>query len=206
MSEKLQSIDELKNILEPVESPIERKLYFLGWLNRQLAALNVNDFPVLVGGSAVALYTAGNYSTLDIDLCYSSPRLDSILLPVGFYKEGRYWVHEELDILLECPSSNYSNRIFAFELNNGDHVYVSSIEDMIIDRLCAFAFWNSPSDGEWAQIMLSSQTKEGAIDWQYLEKRAKEENIAEYLAQIKTGIIPSLGTSKEKSASKTIGS
>ena len=177
-------LKELEGILKSVENPIERKLHFLGWLNCQLAALNVNDFPVLVGGSAVELYTAGNYASQDIDLCYSSTLLDSVLMPSGFYREGRYWVHEELDILLECLGTTYSNRVFDIELKNGYHVYVSSIEDMIIDRLCAFIFWDSPSDGEWARVMLASDTVGINIDWEYLEKRAKEEDVAKCLAQM----------------------
>ncbi|MCL2011093.1 MAG: hypothetical protein FWG71_11205, partial [Synergistaceae bacterium] len=148
--------EELRDVLRSAGTSIERKIYFLGWLNRKLAALNVNDFPVLVGGSAVAFYTAGNYATQDIDLCYSSPRLDSVLLPAGFHKDGRYWIHEELDILVECPGSERPKRVLDVELKNGDHVYVSSIEDMIVDRLCAFVFWVSPSYGEWVRLMLES--------------------------------------------------
>ena len=182
-------LGELRDVLRSARASIERKICFLGWLNRRLAALNVNDFPVLVGGSAVAFYTAGNYATQDIDLCYSSPRLDSVLLPAGFRKDGRYWIHEELDILLECPGSKRPERVLDVELKNGDHVYVSSIEDMIVDRLCACVFWDSPSDGEWARLMLESDTEGFAIDWEYLEKRADEESVAELLRQMRGGQI-----------------
>jgi hypothetical protein len=154
-------------------------------LNRKLGELDVTDFPVLVGGSAVAFYTAGNYATQDIDLCYSSPKLDSVLPPAGFRKDGRYWVNEELDLLAECPGSNRPERVFDVELKNGDHVYISSIEDMIADRLCAFVFWDSPSDGEWAKLMLESDTDEFTIDWEYLEKRALEEGVNDALRKLK---------------------
>ena len=179
--------EELRNALRLAGTSIERKIYFLGWLNRRLAASNARDFPVLVGGSAVAFYTTGNYATQDIDLCYSSSRIDSVLLPAGFRKDGRYWVHEELDILLECPGSEPPERVLRMELKNGDHVYISSIEDMIIDRLCAFAFWDSPSDGEWARVMLESETEEILIDWEYLEKRAGEEQVTEHLRLLRGG-------------------
>ena len=171
----------LRDSLQFARTSIERKIYFLGWLNRRLAAFNVGNFPVLVGGSAVAFYTAGNYATQDIDLCYSSAHLDSALLPAGFRKDGRYWIHEELDILLECPGSVQPERVLNVELKNGDHVYVSSIEDMIVDRLCAFAFWDSTSDGQWARLMMESGTEDFGIDWEYLEKRAYQEDVAEHL-------------------------
>jgi len=89
---------------------------------------------------------------------------------------------------LECPGANYSNRVFSIELKNGDNVYVSSIEDMIIDRLCAYVFRNSPSDGEWAKVMLASDTIDLTIDWEYLEKRAIEENVAECFTQMKNSL------------------
>ena len=179
--------EELRETLRFTRTSIERRIYFLGWLNRRLGALNVNGFPVLVGGSAVAFYTAGNYATQDIDLCGSSTLIDSVLVPEGFRKDGRYWIHEELDILVECPGSEPPKRVLDVELKNGDHVYVSSIEDMIVDRLCAFAFWDSPSDGEWARLMLESDTEEFAIDWDYLEERAEEESVVKELKQIKEG-------------------
>ncbi|MDR1580575.1 MAG: UbiD family decarboxylase [Synergistaceae bacterium] len=178
-------MEELRDALRFTRTSVERKLYFLGWLNRKLGELDVTDFPVLVGGSAVAFYTAGNYATQDIDLCYSSPKLDSVLMPAGFRKDGRYWINEELDILVECPGSNRPERVFDVELKNGDHVYISSIEDMIADRLCALVFWNSPSDGEWAKLMLESDTDEFAIDWGYLEKRALAEGVDAALRKLK---------------------
>jgi hypothetical protein len=177
--------EELVEVLRNAGSSIERKLFFLGWLNRKLEELRVNNFPILVGGSAVSFYTGGNYATQDIDLTYSSSRLDEVLLPAGFYRDGRYWVHEELDLLVECPGSDRPERTLELELQNGDHVYISSIEDMIVDRLCAFAFWDSPSDAQWARLMLESSAEALPIDWEYLEKRAQAEDIMKQLRQIK---------------------
>ena len=91
--------------------------------------------------------------------------------------------------MLECPGSEPPKRVLDVELKNGDRVYVSSIEDMIVDRLCAFVFWDSPSDGEWVRLMLESDTEEFALDWEYLEKRADEESVAEYLRRIRGGLV-----------------
>jgi hypothetical protein len=176
--------EELVEVLRNARSSIERKLFFLGWLNRKLEELRVHDLPILVGGSAVSFYTGGNYATQDIDLTYSSSRLNEVLLPAGFYRDGRYWVHEELDLLVECPGSDRPERILDLKLQNGDHVYISSIEDMIVDRLCGFAFWDSPSDGQWARMMLETSAEALSIDWEYLEKRAQVEGVMEQLQRI----------------------
>ena len=171
---------ELADVLRRAGSQIERKLYFLGWLNKKLEETGAKDFPVLVGGSAVALYTAGNYATQDIDLTYGLiGRISEILLPEGFYRNGRYWVNDELDLLIECPGSTYPERVTRVELGELV-VYVSSVEDMIVDRLCAAVFWNSKSDEAWAGTLL--ETNE--IDWDYLRKRADEEDVTGRLEEI----------------------
>lgn len=48
--------DELYRLLKLAEGDTIRKLVFSGWLNRQLEARNIKDFPVLVGGAAVSFY------------------------------------------------------------------------------------------------------------------------------------------------------
>ena len=178
----MENLDKtLADTLKNASSDIERKLYFLGWLNERLAELGSREFPVLVGGSAVAFYTAGNYATQDIDIVYGvTKRLNDILLLEGFIKDGRYWVNEELDLLVECPGTNPPQMVTCVRLDNLT-VYVSSIEDMIIDRLCAEVFWGSASDGEWARTLLASDD----IDWVYLEKRAVEEDVIARLGEIK---------------------
>ena len=174
-----QTQNELQELLKPIERPIQRKLYFLGWLNRKLKALNIKQRPVLVGGSAVELYTAGNYATVDIDLVFDSKYLEDILIPVGFRRDGRYWMHESLDILLECPGSSYPAYV-ELKLENGDIVYVSAIEEIIIDRLCACVHWDSRSDCEWAQIMLAAKE----LDTELLMKRASEEDVSDKLTEL----------------------
>lgn len=170
----MTEVDNLVDLLALAKSPLERKMFFLGWLNKRLEAQGVRDFPVLVGGSAVALYTGGNYATLDIDLTYGLiQKLNDLLLPEGFYKDGRYWVNDTLDLLVECPGTDHPERITKVELGYDLVVYVSSVEDMIIDRLCAYVFWNSPVDGEWARVLIGSRS----LDLDYLRKRAGEEDV-----------------------------
>lgn len=171
--------EELRNALDGVESPVRRKLLFLGWLNEQIARKGYSSFPILVGGSAVAFYTGGNYATQDIDLVYSSAIVDEVLLPAGFKKEGRYWFDESIGILVECPGSTYLGKVAKVRVRSYE-VYVSSIEDMIVDRLCAFVFWESRTDGEWARLMLASDD----IDRTYLSARAKEEGVDGALFQL----------------------
>ena len=60
----------------------------------------------------------------------------------------------------------------------GKTVLISSSEEMIIDRLNAAKWRNIPKDLEWARVILSLKTE---LDMDYLYKRAKEEDIVDYL-------------------------
>ena len=127
-----EPINELRDILSEARSPVERKLLFLGWLNRRLRERGARRFPILVGGSAVAFYTGGNYSTVDIDLVYDAgDAFNEILASVGFERRGRYWEQDELDLQVDCQGAEAEapGRVDRIILKNGDAVYISSIKE-----------------------------------------------------------------------------
>ena len=59
---------DLKDISARNFSDIEKKIFFLAWLNEQIKVTESVIFPILVGGSAVQLYTGGNYASVDMDI------------------------------------------------------------------------------------------------------------------------------------------
>jgi hypothetical protein len=47
---------------------------------------------VVVGGSALGIYTTGDYVSADVDLVAEDPRsVESVLVEWGFQKSGMYW-------------------------------------------------------------------------------------------------------------------
>lgn len=166
---KLKKIADEKNA-------VRKKLRFVALLG-QLLGERGQLLPVLVGGSAVEVYTAGNYGSKDIDLVYDdSKALDEILLPLGFRRDGRYWYNDEIDIVVECPGSEPPVRIQKVRLDDADEVFVISLEEIIVDRLCAFKFWRSKKDGEWAKVLLSN-----GVDFEFLKQRAADEDVLDVL-------------------------
>lgn len=131
----------------------------MDWYNvvtEALAAAGVR--PVVVGGLAVELYTAGGYSTSDIDMVtpYTS-KVDCIMESLGFVKEGRHWLHTELDVFIEMPMpplAGSSDKIVEMDVR-GLPVYVIGVEDLIMDRLRAFEHWKSEEDGRWATQLMA---------------------------------------------------
>lgn len=135
--------------------------------------------PVIVGGHAVEIYTLGQYTTVDVDLVLSGRELaGKVLEQLGFEKNRghRHWYHEELGLPIEIPDdilAGSMNQVIQLTVEEGFHVYVIGIEDLILDRVRAAVYWNSSGDREWALLLLNTQYEE--IDFAYLEQEAKKE-------------------------------
>lgn len=157
---------------------LTKRLLLVGLLTKELEPRGIK--PIIVGGQAVEFYTAGGYATRDIDLV--SPRadeIDSILSKWGFSKEGRFWFNDDLGISIEVPEAVLAgdmDKVTVVEIDSLK-VYIIGIEDIIIDRMNAFVHWKSSDDRTWAKELMMLYKDD--IDWNYLEKRAAEEETLE---------------------------
>lgn len=150
--------------------------------------------PIVVGGLAVEIYTRGQYTTVDIDLVMQRRDLaDDILRDLGFIKEGRHWYNPELMVAIEILGNILegadSNRVTKILLENGRHLFVIGIEDIILDRLRACVHWQSSSDCEWGLRMLKVHIE--SLDIDYIKKMAEAdhesslEKLKEWLDEVK---------------------
>lgn len=165
---------ELLEIIKKTESPLKRQLLIVGLLTQLLKKMN-KPTPVIIGGCALSYYSREVYFTSDIDLAYSDREaLDAVLKSIGFKKEGRYWIHEELKAVIEVPASTLleqDSTIEIVELGEGLECSVIGIEDLVIDRLNAYKYWKSETDGEMVELLIKRYKDD--LDWSYLEKKAK---------------------------------
>lgn len=175
---------DLKRVKEEAD-PLTKRLLFMGLLTKELKQDKVR--PIIVGGNAVEFYTSGGYATGDIDVVAPSEPLDKILKRWGFEKEGRHWISEELVIAIEAPAFSLDSQeqydmIYEVEID-GLFVYIIGIEDLIVDRLAAYVHLKSSDDKFWAKELIVLHLDE--INWDYLEKRAKEEEVKTALIELK---------------------
>ena len=105
--------------------------------------------PVVVGGAAVELYTGGAYTTGDIDLVGAvSPGAAQALKKAGFERQGRHWILESEQIFVEFPGEALDPDEEASWIEfEGHRLRVISIEDLLVDRLGAWEYWQSAVDG-----------------------------------------------------------
>jgi len=117
--------------------------------------------PVLAGGAAVELYTAGAYTTGDLDFIGDvTDKAAESLREAGFEREGRHWIHREAELFVEFPVSAVQAHERAAIVKVGRFsVLTLSPEDMIVDRLAAWQFSSSTTDGASALLIWKAQEK-----------------------------------------------
>lgn len=183
---KERRIKELKRI-KKAKTELEKLILFMGWLTKKFKE-NELPLPILVGGSAVEVYTFGYYTSGDIDLVSErKDKIKEVLLQTGLFKEvGRFFVSEELTLFVEIPDETLAGsreKLRKITIPEEDlEFYIIGLEDLTVDRLCACFYWKSQSDCLQAKYLLSKFRSE--IDWQYLKERAKSEGINDLLEKI----------------------
>lgn len=165
-------------------SRIDRRPDRTAALTAWFQGLFQGDPPVLVGGGAVELYTAGAYVTGDLD--FVGRLTDSVkaeLRKAGFQQRGRHWVHEKAKVFLELPGSDLGAGERAVDLQMQQWVVrVVSPEDALIDRLAAWKHWRSSVDGVSAFLIWKQQG--AVIDAARLRMAARREHVADALDEV----------------------
>ena len=145
---------------------------------------------ILVGGSAVELYTLSEYTTKDIDMILRGEDRDDlydIMTFLDFEKRlgMRHFIHAELDFPIEFPpgplqvASRFIEKIAEIKIDH--HVLkVIKIEDLILERICGFVEWKDKNSLQQAELLVIKNKE--IVHWQYLEEFAKAEG---YLKEIK---------------------
>lgn len=167
-------------VLEQPEGPA-RTLALAAWLQGLYPG---DDVPILVGGSAVELFTSGAYVSADYDLVGFVPEsVARKLKEVGFTRTGRYWIQEKEQIFLEFPSGTLraGEEFQAFE-GAGRTIRIISPEDLIVDRLLSLMYWGAKEDGINAALLFAQNRQ--SLDLKRLRKRAKDEDVGKALSKL----------------------
>lgn len=170
---------ELEDQLPDLSAP-ERRAAFLGLLQERLPD---EVDAVLVGGGLVELLTEGTYVTGDLDVVGNPDTIGSLLEGAGFERTGRHFLDEELGLTVEIVSPALDPGRQTERIRwRGFTLVVLSLEDLIVDRLCAAKFWGSDTDREQASIVLEAHRER--VDDERLRERAEEEQVLDLLEEL----------------------
>lgn len=124
---------------------------------------------VLSGGSAVSFYSSDKYVSKDLDLINTNfarrSKIRSAMEALGFHEQGRYFVSQETQFLVEFPDGPLAvgeepvKETREFKLATGT-LRIVSATDCVKDRLCAFYFWNDQQGLTQAILVAKSQNVE----------------------------------------------
>ncbi len=175
----------ITKIINSNQNKIYRNIALTAVITEALKDINIR--PIIVGGQAVEFYTAGGYSTMDVDLVTpaSIKEIDQVIKELGFKKEGKYWTYDQLDFALEVPGSDLAgdyDKINEIEIEDLK-AYIIGIEDIIIDRLNRYKFWKEYDDQEWIIGMIYLNYED--IDWNYLYQKSESEKTLTELKEFK---------------------
>ncbi len=149
---------------------VEEKFDFLAELS---SLFPDNKKPILVGGSAVELYTRGLAKSIDMDIIADRSVIAPLLIKQGFKQEGRHFYKGRIDI--EIPSDIFQGGRSTIVKYRGKKIRIISVEDLIIDRLNACKFWDSVYDCEQARMLIRAY--KNRLDRPYLNERARQESL-----------------------------
>ncbi len=173
----------LEERLRAASSELEKKLLIVGELTRRLSAEGIQ--PIIVGGTAVEIYSSGDYQSHDVDLVVPQrERAVRELQVMGFEPMGRLFYHPHWEVVLEIPDvalAGDSGRVNTIEID-GYQVHCIGLEDLIIDRLNAAVHWGSREDRRWAETLLRAYR--GELDMTYLRQRAQQEEVLTALEEL----------------------
>jgi hypothetical protein len=169
-----------------IEDAFQRKISIVAIVTRILQKLGYQP-PIIVGGTAVSIYTNNTYATVDVDLISNAENAAiKVLLELGYTKQGKDFYHDELESIMEFPSRNYLEDNSRFKeytdpLTNSP-VYLIAIEDLILDRLGSYHATRDLSSKEWASRLMLTYYEE--LDWSYVHKSAHARGFFDDLEKI----------------------
>ncbi len=181
---RLKSSQEYREIKQETDR-FRRRLRFLAFFTEMLKRNNVDA--VLVGGEAIDVYTAGTFSTSDIDLVVSNKAIaEQLLNKFGFEKKASgLWLSQELIIVVQVIAEPYSgdaSKIRTFRVKDYE-LKIAAPEDLIINRLYSAKFWKSNPQRDMEQAIALLRVSPGKIDNKYLNDLAKKNHVMDYLAK-----------------------
>lgn len=182
----MRAAEEIGRIIER-SPPAERVLYFAALLAAE------SDIPgddlVVVGGSAVEIYTRADYVSGDIDIV-SARDVIKTLKRWGFrLADLNIWYHKEWKVAVDLVKSSLRDYTGSFERTKlfstpYGSVRVEAVEDSLVRRLIQARHRRRPQEFDWALAVASEYPD--SIDWEYAEKIARLDQVSDLLDELRT--------------------
>jgi predicted nucleotidyltransferase len=169
------------------QQKLERQLYLAAAISAEFEERGIPA--ILVGGTVVEFYTAGGYTTADIDMVLpplERSEIETVMEELGFVRSGdyRHWSHPEIPFPVEFPPGPLQvGHLAVGELNEieieGTKLKILKVEDILLDRLVMAQEWADLQAQVQAEMLMYAHYEE--IDWPYLHRQAAQIGVLKVL-------------------------
>jgi hypothetical protein len=188
MNNKIEQLDKL---LGELQNEARRDACFIAILSEEVVVRG-GKCPIVVGETALELYTQGRVLSGSIDLIMSRELLTAILSEWGFQNTGRkLWVSEKYNLFVDWQGETLGEggdrekKAVPVQILNKYTCKLAPLEDVLVDRLCAAKFWNDQDSFGQAEILIeASRMFNIPCDQKYLKEFAQKQNVSDLLERL----------------------
>ncbi len=162
------------------QQKLERQLYLAAAISGGFEERGVSA--VLVGGTVVEFYTAGGYTTADIDMVLpplERREIETVMEELGLVRSGdyRHWSHPQIPFPVEFPPGPLQiGHLVVGELNEieieGTKLKILKVEDILLDRMVMAQEWDDLQAQVQAEMLMYAHYDE--MDWPYIHRQASQ--------------------------------
>lgn len=169
---------------------LERQLYVAAAISCSFEKEGI--YAVLVGGTVVEYYTAGEYTTGDIDMVLpplEKREVEKVMQELGFerFEDYRHWLHPKIPVPVEFPPGPLQiGHLPVQEVNEIEigevKLKILKVEDILLDRLIMAQEWKDFQAQAQSEMLMIAHYVE--IDWPYLHQKASSLKVLQLLQKI----------------------
>lgn len=197
-SEKAKLLQKAVN----TRNKLERQLYVAAAISCSFEKEGI--YAVLVGGTVVEYYTAGEYTTGDIDMVLpplEKREVEKVMQELGFerFEDYRHWLHPKIPVPVEFPPGPLQiGHLPVQEVNEIEigevKLKILKVEDILLDRLIMAQEWKDFQAKAQSEMLMIAHYVE--IDWPYLHQKASSLKVLQLLQKIQKRVKQRLKSKK----------
>jgi predicted nucleotidyltransferase len=169
---------------------LERQLYVAAAISGSFEEQGIPA--VLVGGTVVEYYTAGGYTTGDIDMVLpplEKREFERVMQDLGFerFEDYRHWLHPKIPVPVEFPPGPLQvGHLPVQEVNEIEigkiKLKILRVEDILLDRLIMAQEWKDLQAQAQSEMLMDAHYVK--MDWRYIHQKASQLGVFKLLQEI----------------------
>jgi predicted nucleotidyltransferase len=189
----LNSAQRLRELIKKAtlkQDKLEKQIYLAAAISSAFEKKGIQS--VLVGGAVVEYYTAGEYTTVDIDMILpplEKREIENVMEELGFerFEDYRHWLHPHIPIPVEFPPGPLQiGHLLVQEVNEIEiekvKLKILKVEDILLDRLIMAQEWKDLQAQVQAEMLMYAHYSE--IDWSYVHQKSTLLGILKLLQKV----------------------